>query len=193
MPTGSEAFLELPGVCGLRPSAWTHLKKALCHNCPVGGTEDKYRLNAALLLRRSILYRSTKNKMATRIPTMYKHELALDRQQGLIRHETKSKQTQSPISQTIQVIRVRLDGSYGRCKDELLIDFLQWTIIHGLTRVRLLAKSFFSWADTGWSLGGLLRVIIDRDGWRDSEIAKGTLFSSRLRDDDNNDNKYGSI
>ena len=47
MPTGSEAFLELPGVSGLQPCAWTHQKKALCHIHPVGGTYDKYRLNPA--------------------------------------------------------------------------------------------------------------------------------------------------
>ena len=27
MPMGSEAFLEMPGACGLRPCAWIHLKK----------------------------------------------------------------------------------------------------------------------------------------------------------------------
>ena len=42
MPTGSEAFLEMPGACGLRPCAWPHPKKALCHTRPVGGTDDKY-------------------------------------------------------------------------------------------------------------------------------------------------------
>ena len=29
MPTGSEAFLEMPGVCGLRSCTWPHLKKGL--------------------------------------------------------------------------------------------------------------------------------------------------------------------
>ena len=29
MPTGSEAFLEIPGACGLRPCAWSHPKKGL--------------------------------------------------------------------------------------------------------------------------------------------------------------------
>ena len=29
MPTGSEAFLEMPGACGLRPCAWPHPKKGL--------------------------------------------------------------------------------------------------------------------------------------------------------------------
>ena len=43
MPTGLEAFLKMPGACGLRPCARTHLKKALCHIHPVGGTEDNYR------------------------------------------------------------------------------------------------------------------------------------------------------
>ena len=38
MPTGPYAFLEIPGACGLRPCAWTHPKKALCHTCPLGGT-----------------------------------------------------------------------------------------------------------------------------------------------------------
>ena len=31
MPTGSEAFLELPDACGLWPCDRTHLIKALCH------------------------------------------------------------------------------------------------------------------------------------------------------------------
>ena len=44
MPTGSQAFLEMPGACGLRLCAWLHPKKALCHTRPVGGTEDKYHL-----------------------------------------------------------------------------------------------------------------------------------------------------
>ena len=39
-----EVFLELPGVSGLRPCARTHIKKALCHTLPVGGTNDKYLL-----------------------------------------------------------------------------------------------------------------------------------------------------
>ena len=30
MPTGSEAFLEMPGACGLRPCAWPHPKKRPC-------------------------------------------------------------------------------------------------------------------------------------------------------------------
>ena len=55
LPSGPEAFLKLPGVSGLRPCSQTHLKKSLCHTRPVGGTCDKYRLNAALLLRRSYL------------------------------------------------------------------------------------------------------------------------------------------
>ena len=42
MPTGTEAFLELLGVSGLRLCARTHLKKALYHTRPVGGTFDKY-------------------------------------------------------------------------------------------------------------------------------------------------------
>ena len=42
IPTGSGAFLEMPGACELRTCAWTHPKKALCHTRPVGGTEDKY-------------------------------------------------------------------------------------------------------------------------------------------------------
>ena len=29
MPTGPEAFLEMPGACGLRPCAWPHPKKGL--------------------------------------------------------------------------------------------------------------------------------------------------------------------
>ena len=29
IPTGSEAFLEMPGACGQRPCAWTHPKKGL--------------------------------------------------------------------------------------------------------------------------------------------------------------------
>ena len=29
MPTGSEAFLEMPGACGLGPCAWPHPKKSL--------------------------------------------------------------------------------------------------------------------------------------------------------------------
>ena len=38
-----------------------------------------YRLKAALLLRRSILYRSTRNKMATRIPTTFYKEKGVPR------------------------------------------------------------------------------------------------------------------
>ena len=30
MPTGSEAFLEMSGACGLRPCDWTHPKKRPC-------------------------------------------------------------------------------------------------------------------------------------------------------------------
>ena len=36
--TGSEAFLEPPSMSGLRRCARTHLKKALCHIHPAGGT-----------------------------------------------------------------------------------------------------------------------------------------------------------
>ena len=42
MPTEPEAFLEPPGVSRLQPCTWTHLKKALYHTRPVGGTIDKY-------------------------------------------------------------------------------------------------------------------------------------------------------
>ena len=42
MPTGPETFLKPSDACGLRPCARTHLKKALCHTCPVGGTVNKY-------------------------------------------------------------------------------------------------------------------------------------------------------
>ena len=34
MPTGPQAFLKMPGTCGLRPRARTYLKKALCHTRP---------------------------------------------------------------------------------------------------------------------------------------------------------------
>ena len=43
IPTGPEAFLEMSGVSGRRPSAWTHLKMALCHTRPFSGACDKYR------------------------------------------------------------------------------------------------------------------------------------------------------
>ena len=36
-------FLEPPGMSGLWPCTLSLLKKALCHTCPVGGTNDKYR------------------------------------------------------------------------------------------------------------------------------------------------------
>ena len=42
-PAGPEAFLKMPGVCGLWPCTRTHLKKALCQTHSVGGTEEKYR------------------------------------------------------------------------------------------------------------------------------------------------------
>ena len=32
MPTGSEAFLEMPGACGIRPCTWPHPKKGLVPN-----------------------------------------------------------------------------------------------------------------------------------------------------------------
>ena len=41
---GQRHFLGMPGASGLRPCAWTHIKKALCHTRLVSGTEDKYRL-----------------------------------------------------------------------------------------------------------------------------------------------------
>ena len=40
----------MPGTSGLRPWARTHHKKALCHTCPVDGTEDKYRCKAVVVL-----------------------------------------------------------------------------------------------------------------------------------------------
>ena len=43
MPTRPEAFLEPLEKSELRPCAWIHRKKALCHTCPVGGMHDKYR------------------------------------------------------------------------------------------------------------------------------------------------------
>ena len=43
IPTGPEAFLELPDMSGLQ----THLKKALCHTCLVGGTNNKYWLSSS--------------------------------------------------------------------------------------------------------------------------------------------------
>ena len=42
--TNNETYSQLPGVSGLQLCAWTHLKKALCHTRPVGGTYEKYRL-----------------------------------------------------------------------------------------------------------------------------------------------------
>ena len=75
MLTGSITFLEMPGACGLRPTARTHLKKGwwdggqirgifgnsgrvwppalrlkkdLCHTRRVGGTTDKYQLEPHL-------------------------------------------------------------------------------------------------------------------------------------------------
>ena len=60
-----EAFLELPGVSGERPSAQTHLKKLCTILVRLMGRTTKYGINAALSLRKSILYRSTKNKIAT--------------------------------------------------------------------------------------------------------------------------------
>ena len=49
MPTGPWAFLGMPGACGLRPYARTHLKKALCHTCPLGGASNKYRRSISVL------------------------------------------------------------------------------------------------------------------------------------------------
>ena len=47
MLTGPLTFLGMPDACGLRPSAQTHLKKALWHTYPLGGraidTVDQYR------------------------------------------------------------------------------------------------------------------------------------------------------
>ena len=40
---GSDAFLRMPGVSGLRPYACTHLKKALCRSRSFGRACDKYR------------------------------------------------------------------------------------------------------------------------------------------------------
>ena len=37
-----EEILESPGVSGLWPCAWTHLKKAWCHTRPVGRMYDEY-------------------------------------------------------------------------------------------------------------------------------------------------------
>ena len=51
MLTGLEAFLKLPGAFRQRYCAWTHLKKALCHIRPVGGTEDKYRCSGKTNIR----------------------------------------------------------------------------------------------------------------------------------------------
>ena len=42
MPTGPEAFLELPDACGLRPSDRTHLKNGLVPHSYASGTYDKY-------------------------------------------------------------------------------------------------------------------------------------------------------
>ena len=42
MPTGSEAFLEMPARVGFGLGPGRTLKKALCHTRPVDGTEDKY-------------------------------------------------------------------------------------------------------------------------------------------------------
>ena len=49
MPTRPEAFLEPPGASGLRSCAQTHIKKALCHTCPIDGTVNKYRAISAIL------------------------------------------------------------------------------------------------------------------------------------------------
>ena len=63
MPTGPRIFLKTPGTCGLRPCAWTHLKKALWLTHPVGGRVDKYRLLASILKgnKWSSLYVATVN------------------------------------------------------------------------------------------------------------------------------------
>ena len=65
-----KAFLEPPGMSGYNSASGPTTKKALCHTHPVSVMYDKYQLNAALLLRRSTLYHSTRNKMATQIPTV---------------------------------------------------------------------------------------------------------------------------
>ena len=38
---GPRNFFEMLGVSGLWPCTWIHLKKALCHTCPVGRTNER--------------------------------------------------------------------------------------------------------------------------------------------------------
>ena len=47
MPTGPLAFLGMPGACG--PCARTHLKKAFCHTCLLGGASNKHRGSISVL------------------------------------------------------------------------------------------------------------------------------------------------
>ena len=51
VPTGPEAFLGLPGMCGLWSCAQTHLKTALCHTCTLGGAYNKYQLSIEFQIR----------------------------------------------------------------------------------------------------------------------------------------------
>ena len=94
-------------------------------------------------------------------------------------HPTKQQlyNYQPPITMTIQVRRTRPAEHCWRSWDELISDILLWTSSHGRAKVGWPASTFIQQlcADTGCSLEDLLRVMDDREGWRerDREVCAG--------------------
>ena len=74
-----------------------------------------------------------------------------------------------PISQTIQVRRVRHSGHCWRSQDELISDVLLWTPIHWYFSVGRAVKIYFHQlcVDTVSRLENLARAMAERDGWQE--------------------------
>ena len=74
-----------------------------------------------------------------------------------------------PITKTIQVRRTRHAGHCWRSRDELLSDVLRWTPSHGRAKAGRPAWTYIQQLceDTECSPGDLLKVMNDREGWRE--------------------------
>ena len=83
----------------------------------------------------------------------------------------------SPITKTIQVRRTRHAGHGWRSRDELINDLVQWTPTYGRAKAGRPARTYIQQLckDTGCSPEDLLKVMNDREKWRErvSDIRAG--------------------
>ena len=74
-----------------------------------------------------------------------------------------------PITKTIQVRRIRHAGHFWRSRDELISDFLLWTLSYGRAKAGQPARTYIQQLreDTGCSPEDLPEAMNDREKWRE--------------------------